>query len=335
MKKVGKQSLILDNVYVLNSGVTVGPKEGAGPLGKYFDKVYDDLHIGEKSWEKAEMKMFKDAIDICLNKEKIMPKDVDAIVCGDLNNQIIIGNYVLRDYAIPYLGVFGACSTSVEAMIIASQFIESGTFKNVLAGTSSHNATAERQFRYPTEYGGQKVNTTTSTVTAAGTILLSNKMSQIKVTKATIGRVYDNEIKDSLDMGRVMSIAAFYTIKQHFDDFQLSPMEYDLIVTGDLSFYGKDMLLKIFDEYHLGINKNYNDCGLMIYDRNNQDVLAGGSGCGCCAAVTYGYLLEALKEGKYKKILVVATGALLNPIIVAQKETIPSIAHAIVLERVE
>lgn len=335
MKKYGKQSFVLENVYLLDSGVTVGPKEGEGPLKEYFDKIYNDLHVGEeKSWEKAEMRMFKDAIDICLEKNSKMPKEIDAIVCGDLNNQIIIGNYVLRDYAIPYLGVFGACSTSVESIIVASQFIEAKNMNNVLAGTSSHNATAERQFRYPTEYGGQKADTVTSTVTAAGVVLLSSEKSKVRISRATVGRVYDNEIKDSLDMGRIMSIAAFYTIKQHLEDFMITPSEYDLIVTGDLSYYGKDMLVKIFDEYKIDMHKNYNDCGLMIYDRNNQDVFAGGSGCGCCAAVTYGYILESLKKGIYKKVLVVATGALLNPVIIAQKETIPSIAHAIVLERV-
>lgn len=336
MIKVGKQSIELNNVYVHESGVVVGPKEGEGPLYPYFDKIYDDLHIGgEKSWEKAEMRMFKDALDICLGKNNKNDKDIDAIVCGDLNNQIVVGNYVLRDYEIPYLGVFGACSTSIESIIVGSQFIEANNFKNVLVGTSSHNATAERQFRYPTEYGGKKVDTSTLTVTAAGLALLSNRFSDIKLTRATIGRVYDAEIKDSLDMGRVMSIAAFYTIKQHFDDFCISPDEYDLILTGDLSFYGKDMLIKIFDEYNIDMHKNYNDCGLMIYDRDNQNVLAGGSGCGCCAAVSYGYILKAMREKKYKKVLLVATGALLNPIMVAQKETIPSIAHAIVLERVE
>lgn len=336
MKKVGKQSIVLEKVFIHESGVVVGPKEGSGPLSTYFDKTYNDLYAdGEKSWEKSEMKMFKEALDFCLRKNNKIDKDIDLIVCGDLNNQIVIGNYVLRDYQLPYLGVFGACSTSVEAVIVGSQFIESNSFKNVLVGTSSHNATAERQFRYPTEYGGKKVDTSTMTVTAAGLALISSEISNIKVTRATIGKVYDAEIKDSLDMGRVMSIAAFYTIKQHFDDFNIGPNEYDLILTGDLSYYGKDMLVKIFDEYNINMHDNYNDCGLMIYDRESQDVLAGGSGCGCCAAVSYGYILSAMKEKRYKKVLLVATGALLNPIMVAQKETIPSIAHAIVLERVD
>lgn len=336
MKKKGKQSFEINNVYLHESGVVVGPKEGEGPLSLYFDKIYKDLHVDKSSsWEKAEMKMFKDSLDICLEKNKLKDSDIDLIVSGDLNNQIVISNYVLRDYNIPYLGVFGACSTSVEAIIVASQFIETNNFNNVLVGTSSHNATAERQFRYPTEYGGKKIATSTLTVTASGVVLLSSEKSNIKITKATIGKVYDNEIKDSLDMGRVMSIGAFYAIKQHFEDFNISPSDYDLILTGDLSYYGKDMLIKIFDEYNIDMHKNYNDCGLMIYDRDSQDVLAGGSGCGCCAAVTYGYVLEALKNKKYKKVLIVATGALLNPIMVAQKETIPSIAHAIVLERVD
>ena len=332
MNKIGKQSIKINNVYLHESGVCVGPKEGEGPLASYFDKIYDDLYAGTNgSWEKAEMQMFKDAIDICLEKNKTKPTDIDLVVCGDLNNQIIIGNYVLRNYAIPFLGVFGACSTSVESIIVGSQFIESGNFNKVLAGTSSHNATAERQFRYPTEYGGQKADTVTTTVTASGIVMLSNEKSMIKVTEATIGRVYDDEMTDSTDMGRAMAIAAFYTMKQHFNDFKTTPMDYDLILTGDLSQIGFSVVSKALNDKFENV-KNYDDCGLIIYDYFTQKVFSGGSGCASSAVVTCGYIKEKLLSGEIKKVLICPTGALMNQTTTLQKESIPSISHCFVLE---
>ena len=334
MAKVGKKSLTFDNVYLQESGVVVGPKEYEGPLKEDFDNHFDDLRCGQKSWELAEIVMYRNALNICLNKNNMEIKDIDCVVSGDLNNQIIIGNYVLRDYDVPYLGVFNACSSSVEGLIVASNLIQANGFKNIVVAISSHNATAERQYRYPTEYGGQKPETTTSTVTAAASTLVSDKPSLIKVTKATVGRVVDAKINDALDMGRAMAPAAYNTINQHFVDFDVDPSEYDLILTGDLSYYGSDMLIKIFQEYDVDITKNHNDGGLMIYDRDQQKVFSGGSGCGCLPAVMYSNVIKRMLNGELKKILCVGTGALLNPIILAQKETIPAIAHAVVLERV-
>lgn len=328
-----KRSFSFENVYLGSTAVVTGPKEFHGPLGKTFDKHYDDLEVGGcKSWERAEMKLFEDAIDICLMKEGIKINDINLIICGDLNNQIIVGNYVLKKYDVGYLGVFGACSTSIESMIIASMFIDGNNSNRILVGTSSHNATAERQFRYPTEYGGQKPPSITSTVTAAGVGIVTKEKTNIKITRATVGKVVDSTMNDSLDMGRAMSIAAYDTIMTHFHDFNLANDEYDLIVTGDLSFYGKEMTSRLLKESNLDIDNVYNDCGLMIYDREKQDVFAGGSGCGCCAAVTYAHITKCLKQKKYRKVLVVATGALHNPVLIAQKETIPVIAHAICLE---
>ncbi|MDD4389012.1 MAG: stage V sporulation protein AD, partial [Bacilli bacterium] len=212
--------------------------------------------------------------------------------------------------------------------------INGGSFNRVLAGTSSHNATSERQFRYPTEYGGQKPDTLTFTSTAAGVILLCDNATDLRLSGVTLGMVIDAKLNDPLDLGRAMAPAAFSTIEAHFRDFNTKPEDYDLIVTGDLSYYGKAMLIKLFKEINIDITDRYNDCGLLLYDRFQQEVFAGGSGCGCCAAVTYGYLLSKLRDKTYKKILVVATGALLNPVIVAQKETIPGIAHAAVIERI-
>ena len=331
--KVGKQSVVLENVYLGETAVVTGPKEKNGPLGRYFDKTYDDLHCKADSWEKAEMQLLRDALEICLEKNKLDYSEVDCFIGGDLNNQIIIGNYVLRDYPFPYLGVFGACSTANEAIIVGSAFLEAGMGKRILVGTSSHNATSERQFRYPTEYGGQKPESLTFTVTAAGVALLQNEPATIRVSGFTAGEGIDAEFKDPLDRGRAMAPAAFDTLLQHFEDFGVGPDAYDLIVTGDLSYYGRDMVVRLFKELDMDFSEKYKDCGLLIYDRDEQEVFAGGSGCGCCAAVTFGYLCSLLKEGQYKKILVVATGALLNSVITAQKESIPGIAHAVVLER--
>jgi stage V sporulation protein AD len=333
--KIGKQSALLDNVFLGATGVCAGPREKQGPLEKYFDRTYDDLYCQAKTWEKAEMQLLTDSIEICLQKNHLNVSDIDFFVGGDLNNQIIIGSYVLRHYDLPFLGIFGACSTSTEGIIVASGLLEAGFGKYILAGTSSHNATSERQFRYPTEYGGQKPASLTFTVTASGVALVTSRKKEIRVSGFTAGKVIDAQFKDPLDMGRAMAPAAYDTINQHFLDFNTAPDDYDLVVTGDLSYYGREMLIQIFKETGIDISANYQDCGLLIYDRDNQEVFAGGSGCGCCAAVTYGYLLSKLRDKTYKKILVVATGALLNPIITAQKETIPAVAHAVVLERTE
>ena len=332
--KVGKQSFIFKNVYVGEAGVSVGPKEKAGPLADYFDFAYDDLYINQKTWDKSEMQLLKDSIRACLNKNNLGIDQIDAYVGGDLNNQITVANYTMRDYDVPFLGVFGACSTSMEGVLGASMLLEAGYGTNILAGTSTHSSTSEKQYRYPTEYGGQKPISITVTVTGAGVVLLTRKPTNIKVTKATIGRVVDGKFSDPFDLGRAMVPAAYSTIKQHLLDFNLEAVEYDLIVTGDLSYYGKEMLIKMFDEDNIDLRSNYNDCGLIIYDRASQDVYAGGSGCACCAAVTYAYLFDKLKNKTYKKILVVATGALHNPVILAQKETIPGISYAVCFERV-
>ncbi len=335
MSKIGEKSLTFNNVYIHESGVVVGPKEYDGPLKDLFDNHYDDLRCGQKSWEQAEILMYKNAFNVCLNKNNLSINDVDCVISGDLNNQIIIGNYAMRDYDIPYLGVFNACSSSIEGLIVGGNFIDSGNFNNIIVAISSHNATAERQYRYPTEYGGQKPESLTCTVTAATSILINNIPSKVKITKATVGRVFDAKINDALDMGRVMAPAAFDTIYQHFKDFKVDPEEYDLIITGDLSYYGSDMVKKIFNEYNIDISAKHNDGGLIIFDRERQNVFSGGSGCGCLPSVLYTDVVSRLLSGEYKKVLAVGTGALLNPIILAQKETIPAIAHAIVLERVE
>lgn len=331
MKKYNS-SFIVENVYCHESGITVGPIESKGPLSKYFDLHYDDLYFGEQSFEKAEIKMFDDSLNICLKKNKIKPQDVDLIVYSDLNNQVIVGSYCLRNYCIPAMGIYNACSGFTESIIIASQFLENKTYNRVLVGLSSHNGTSERQFRYPNEYGGKKSRTTTYTVTSSNILLLSNEKSSIKVSKITIGQIFDNKIKDPSDMGRSMAIAAYETLIKHLEDFNVSPNEYDLILTGDLSEYGSLLFKKYLDRDGI-ILTNYNDCGLLIYDQK-QRVFSGGSGCGCVGAVTLGYVFDCLRKHIFKKVLIIATGALHNPVMLLQKETIPSIAHAVCFESV-
>ncbi|HHU55889.1 MAG TPA: stage V sporulation protein AD [Acholeplasmataceae bacterium] len=332
--KVGKQSIAFNNLYLHNTGVVVGPQENNGPLKDYFDHHYDDLHCGQKTWELAEMMLYRNAFNTCLNKNNLEIKDVDCLISGDLNNQIIIGNYIMRDYDIPYLGIFNACASCVEGMIIGGALIESKNANNVIVAMSSHYATTERQYRYPTEYGGQKPETSNTTVSAGTAALISNNESEIKITKATIGRILDAKLNDPLDLGRAMAPAAFHTLREHFKDFDVSEDDYDLIITGDLSYYGSDMFLRLCKEFEIDLNKKHQDGGLLIYDRENQEVFSGGTGCGCLPAVLYTIIRKQMLTGDLKKILAIATGALLNPVIMSQKETIPAIAHAVVLERV-
>lgn len=324
-------SIIFNNVYVLGSSTIAGLIEKQGPLGKYYDNTYDDLYCGCKTFEKAEQKMLKEAIDVVLKKTKLRDKDIDIMFGGDLLNQITSSTYVSRDYCIPLIGTFGACSSSMLTLALASSYVEAGFAKNAMAFTSSHNATAERQFRYPLEYGIQKPDTTTYTATGAGAIVVSNSISGIKVTSATIGEVTDYEFSDPNNMGVAMAPAAYKTMKQHFKDLKRNPNYYDLILTGDLSTYGKRIILELFKKDNIELG-NYDDCGLMIYDRTKQNVFAGGSGCACCALTTYGYILDKMHKKELKKVLIVATGALLSPTLIQQKESIPCIAHAVSLE---
>ena len=334
MDNIGKNQLVFNDVFIVSSASVVGPKESKGPFGNYFDKCYDNLLCNnESSFEKAEMRMMEDALIISLDKANLSDKDINCAFCGDLNNQIIIGNYVLRNYDIPYVGIFGACSTSILGIIMGAIYLQNMK-GNVICLTSSHNGTSERQFRYPNEYGAQKAETATLTVTGASSVILTNMKNEndIKITKATIGKVIDPKINDIQDMGRIMAPSAFNTILDHLNNYDETIDDYDLIVTGDLSKYGSDMLIKLFKEINIDIKDKYIDSGNCIFDKNKQEVLAGGSGCGCLGVFLSGYLLEKLKNRELRKILCVGTGALLNPVIVCQKETIPGISHAITIE---
>ncbi|MBA2873316.1 stage V sporulation protein AD [Thermaerobacillus caldiproteolyticus] len=334
MRLAGKQTWVFENdVYIQATGTVVGPFEAEGPLGSQFDVTYRDLYCGGKTWELAERRLMKEAIDICLQKANVTADNVDFFLAGDLLNQNVTSNYTARDIPVPFLCMFGACSTSMETLAVGAALVDGEFARTVLTATSSHNATAERQFRYPTELGVQKPKTATFTVTGGAAALIGREKSLFRISAATIGRVIDAGMKNPLDMGSAMAPAAAATIEQHFLDLGASPDDYDLIVTGDLSKVGSVIVKELLSESGYDVATNYNDCGLMIY-RPTQGVFAGGSGCACCAVVTYAHLLKEMQQGRFQKILVVATGALLSPTMIQQKQSIPAIAHGVVIEAV-
>ncbi|MDF2926755.1 MAG: spoVAD [Paenibacillaceae bacterium] len=331
---VGRQSWSFERKpVIISTGTAVGPDEGAGPLGRSFDKVFPDTKMDEKTWEKAEKKLMETAAQEAVKKSGVPADSINFYVGGDLLNQIISSSFAARTLEIPYVGIFGACSTSMEGLALSSLMISSGAATYALAGTCSHNCTVEKQFRYPTEYGAQKPPTAQFTVTGAGAAVLAAQGQGPRISRATMGKVIDMGIKDPFNMGAAMAPAAVNTIEAHFREFALQPDEYDLIITGDLASVGHEIAKELFKQHTFPIDKiNFQDCGLLVYDRNKQDVQAGGSGCGCSAVVTYGHLLQQLEQGKLNRILVVATGALLSPLSYQQGETIPCIAHAVAIE---
>ena len=322
-----------NNVYVESTGTVTGPYERSGPLEKYFDHSYDDLYAKEPTWEQAEVRFQQLSIDTTLNKAKKSKLDIDLLISGDLLNQLVASSYTASRFGIPYFGVYSACSTSAEAIILGSSLIDSGKINNALCATSSHNLAAEKQFRYPTEYGGPKPKYSTFTTTGGASLLLSNKFSKIKVESGTIGRVMDMDQKDVFNMGAVMASAAGDTIYNHLKDTKREVGYYDLIITGDLGVYGKQILIEYLKtEHNLDITNNYKDAGTMIYDIQNQEVYAGGSGPACGPLVMYSYIFNKMLSGELERVLFVPTGALMNSTMVNQKLSIPSIAHAVSLE---
>jgi stage V sporulation protein AD len=275
----------------------------------------------------------EEAAQLAMHKAGITGGQIQFYIGGDLMNQIISSTFAARTLAMPYIGIFGACSTSMEGLALAAQLIDTGSANYAMTGTCSHNSTAEKQFRYPTEYGSQKPPSAQYTVTGAGAAVLAREGDGPVVTSATIGRIVDMGIKDPFNMGAAMAPAAVDTIEAHFRDLQIEPGYYDLIVTGDLAAVGYDIALELFHQHNFPIDQTrYDDCGLMIFNREKQGVQAGGSGCACSAVVTYGHLLKKLRSGELKRILVVATGALLSPLSFQQGESIPCIAHAVAFE---
>ncbi|MEW8960071.1 MAG: stage V sporulation protein AD [Moorella sp. (in: firmicutes)] len=333
-KRVGQHTIQFANPPVIVATASiVGPKEGEGPLGNTFDMVIDDPYFGEESWEKAERKMLEEAVKMVIAKAQLKPQDIDFLLAGDLLNQTISANYAARTLGIPFLGLYGACSTMYEGMALAAMLIDGGFAYHVVAACSSHYNTAERQYRFPTEQGVQRSPTSQWTVTGAGAVLMAPAGNGPRITHATIGRVVDVGIKDPNDMGSAMAPAAVDTIVRHFQDTGRGPADYDLIITGDLGRVGHEIATKLLGEQRYDVSKNYNDCGILIYDHERQDTHAGGSGCACSAVVFAGHLMGKLNEGRYKRILGVGTGALLSPTATQQGESIPGIGHGVVIEK--
>ncbi len=319
---------------LLSTGTVVGKAEGEGPLAGDFDMVHKDPWLGGKSYELAEQKMLEEACNIAIRNAELKWDDINMHLSGDLLNQITSSSFTARSLSIPYLGLFGACSTSMESLSLASLLVASGAANYTLASTCSHTNTSEKQFRYPNEYGAQKCDTAQITVTAAGAaVVTSGKEGKgVKITAATIGKVMDMGIKDPFNMGAVMAPAAADTIAAHFKEREIPADYYDLILTGDLGKVGHLILLDLLKEKNLAIDpQKTNDGGKMIFPDLPQN-FAGGSGCGCMASVAYGHIWQEMQRKNLKKVLCVATGALLSTLSVQQKESIPGVAHAVALE---
>lgn len=327
-------TLKYNNVYIENTATVVGPYEHNGPLSRKFDRHYDEMYMNEETFENAEVHLMKESVDILLDKINKNKKDVNLFIAGDLQNQITSSSFTAKYVKAPFIGVYSACASNVEGLILAANMIDSGKVNNSIVSVSSHNMVSERQFRNPTEYGAPKPSSATFTATGGASAFLTNQKNTIKIESSTIGKVIDMEQIDPNNMGAVMAGAAIDTIYRHLKDLKREPNYYDLIVTGDLGKYGKEILLEyMMKEYKLDLSKNYNDCGIMLYDLTSQkEVQAGGSGPVCSALVVYGDILPKMKNKEIKRVLYVATGALFNPTTVFQKSNILSIAHAISLE---
>lgn len=327
------QTIILDKQPIILGGAAiVGKKEGDGPLARYFDDIIDDEYAGEKTFEAAESRILRDTFIKALEKSGKAASDINMILSGDLLNQCTAASYAFRDSETPYIGLFGACSTMSESMVIASMLLDSGAVDYVVCAASSHFCSAERQFRYPLEYGSQRTPTAQWTVTGAGSVILGKDGQGPKITCVTPGKIVDEGIKDANNMGAAMSPAACDTIMSHLKDTGRSVDEFDMILTGDLGSFGSTMLKDLLTRNGIDLKDKHHDCGMLIFDLAGQGVDCGGSGCGCSASVFSTYILDLFKQGALKRILFIATGALLSPTRTQQGETIPGIAHAVCIE---
>ncbi|WP_035288334.1 stage V sporulation protein AD [Clostridium sp. KNHs214] len=332
-KRVGIQTVRLENKpRIISTASIVGPKEGEGPLREYFDTILQDDLNGEDSYEKAEKSLLYSAITAAIKKANLKEQDINYLFSGDLLNQTISSNYAARDVDIPFIGLYGACSTMAESLGLSSMIIDGGFANYAVASTSSHFSSAERQFRAPLEMGSQRPPCAQWTVTGSGAMVLGTEGNFPYVTYVTSGKVKDYGIKDANNMGAAMAPAAVNTIKQHFQDTGRTPDDYDLIATGDLGKVGKKITAELIKDYGYDIDKIYIDCGDEIYNAEEQGVNAGGSGCGCSAVVACGYIYKNLLSGKLKKALLISTGALMSPTASFQGESIPGIAHAVAIE---
>ena len=333
MKHIGNQTIQLDTPpTILETASIVGPKEGEGPLAKYFDQCLEDEFWGEKTWEKAESKIIKETVNTVIHKSGIPMNQIDYCFAGDLLNQCISSSFGLRELNIPFFGVFGACSTFVESLCLGSIFLDGKAASNVLCATSSHFCSAEKQFRFPLELGNQRPPTSQWTVTGSGAAILSATGNGPYITYVTPGKIVDMGIKDANNMGAAMAPAALDTLITHFQDTGRKPSDYDALITGDLGHIGKEILIELAEGKGYNIKNNYEDCGVLIFDKETQDTHSGGSGCACIGTTFSGYFYKQLKDKKINRILLIATGALTNATSSQQGESIPGIAHAVAIE---
>lgn len=340
-QKLGRASVRLERpVYILNSASVVGTKEGQGPLGLLFDKVGRDDMFGCKTWEEAESTLQKEAIGLALEKAGLRPEDISYIFAGDLLGQSMATSFGISSYQIPLLGVYGACSTCGESLALGAMSIAGGFADKVACVTSSHFASAEKEFRFPLDYGSQRPLSATWTVTGSGAFVLSDepegggRKARARISAMTVGKVVDYGLKDSMNMGACMAPAAASTLEQHFTDFAGQPEEYDKIITGDLGKVGQRVLIDLLRKKGIDISDQHMDCGLEIYDAASQDTHAGGSGCGCSAVTLSAYILKQLEEGNWKKVLFMPTGALLSKTSFNEGMSVPGIAHGVVIETI-
>ncbi|MCC8076707.1 MAG: stage V sporulation protein AD [Clostridiales bacterium] len=331
-KKLGGQTYALATPpSIAGHANVVGKKEGQGPLADSFDLISQDVKFGQSTWEKAETAMQKLALTRALEKARQPLSALDFLFAGDLLNQCIGSGYAARDLGVPYFGLYGACSTMAESLALAAMTLDGGFGEWAAAAASSHFCSAERQYRTPLEYGGQRTPTAQWTATAAGAVVLAKEGPGPYVTHVTVGKINDKGIKDANNMGAAMTWAAYDTISCHLRDTGRAPSYYDLIVTGDLGKLGRSLLVELFQRDGVELSGNYNDCGCLLYDCGTQDVHCGGSGCGCSACVLTGYLLNGMREGRWDRLLFCATGALHSPTAVGQGESIPGICHAVAI----
>lgn len=330
MRRLGQRTLEFDRPTILSHGAVGGKREAEGPLGGDFDQTFGDTTLQEGSWEKAEARLQKEAVTLALGKAGLSPQEVDFILAGDLLNQCISSTFGLLDFGIPFLGQYGACSTMAQTLLLASILVESGAAEKALAVTSSHFCSAERQFRLPLEYGGQRAPTAQWTATAAGCALVGLG-GKVRVARGLAGVIQDLGVKDPANMGAAMAPAAAASLYQFLQDTGTSPGDYDGIFTGDLGAVGSQLLYQCLEDNHVDVRPVHQDCGLLLYDRQRQDVHAGGSGCGCSASVLCGHLLRRMERGELRNILFCATGALMSPTSSQQGQAIPGVCHVVQL----
>ena len=342
-KQRGKASVIFENPpLILAAASTVGKKEGEGPLGEYFDRIEMDPMLGKKTWEQAESELQSRTTNLVIEKSGLSKEDIRYYFGGDLLAQLIATSFGVMDMEFPMFGIYGACSTMGEAMGLGSMVVEGGFAEHIVVTVSSHFASAEKQFRFPLEYGNQRPYSATWTVTGCGSVVISSntgnkrikgKKPLAKIAGMTTGKIVDMQFKDSMNMGAAMAMAAMDTILQNFHDLEVKETHYDKIITGDLGQVGKRLLLDYLMKAGYDIESRYLDCGIEIFDESTQDTHAGGSGCGCSASVLCAYILPKIRDGVWKRVLFIPTGALLSTVSFNEGQSVPGIAHAVIIEK--